>query len=157
MQGAGKAKASPRLIGMIRSSFSLGELIPRRFLNPGLATDRREGYKIGGYLYTRRNPMIIVQVHVHVKPEYVAAFQSATIENARRSLLESGIARFDVLQQTSDPCRFTLVEVYRDPEAPARHKSTEHYTGWRDTVAPMMAEPRASVVFRNTFPEDSGW
>jgi (4S)-4-hydroxy-5-phosphonooxypentane-2,3-dione isomerase len=101
--------------------------------------------------------MIIVHVHVHVKPENVEAFQSATIANASHSLLETGIARFDVLQQAGDPCRFTLVEVYRDPEAPARHKSTAHYAGWRDTVAPMMAEPRTSVVYGNTFPEDSGW
>jgi quinol monooxygenase YgiN len=101
--------------------------------------------------------MIIVHVHVHVKPEYVEAFKSATIENASHSILEPGIARFDVIQQTGDACRFTLVEAYRNPEAPAQHKSTAHYARWRDAIAPMMAEPRSSVVYQNTFPDDPGW
>ncbi len=101
--------------------------------------------------------MLIVHVHVRVKPEAVEAFRNATVENARQSIREPGIARFDVLQQTDDPTRFVLVEVYRDGESPARHKETRHYQVWRDTVAPMMAEPRSSVKFNNVFPADSGW
>jgi autoinducer 2-degrading protein len=101
--------------------------------------------------------MLIVHVNVRVKPDSVEAFRDATVENARQSIREPGIARFDVLQQTDDPTRFVLVEVYRDAEAPARHKATRHYQTWRDTVAPMMAEPRSSVKFGNLFPTDSGW
>ncbi len=101
--------------------------------------------------------MLIVQVHVHVKPDQIAAFHEATLENARNSVLETGIARFDVLQQADDPTRFVLVEVYRTPEDPARHKETAHYATWRDAVADMMAEPRSSVKYANVFPEDSGW
>ncbi len=101
--------------------------------------------------------MIIVHVHVHVKPEQVAAFRSATIENARQSVHEAGVARFDVLQQAEDPCRFILVEVYRTPEAPAQHKQTAHYAKWRDMVAPMMAEPRVGVSYANVFPDEKGW
>ncbi len=101
--------------------------------------------------------MNIVHVHVHVKPEHLEAFKSATIENARHSVQEEGIARFDVLRQSGDPSRFILVEVYRTPEAPAQHKLTAHYAKWRDTVAPMMAEPRTSVSFDNLFPLDDGW
>ena len=101
--------------------------------------------------------MFIVHVHVHVKPEAVDAFKQATIENARNSLREPGIARFDVVQQIEDPTRFVLVEVYRTPEDPARHKETPHYRTWRDTVAEMMAEPRASTKFDNVFPGKTGW
>lgn len=101
--------------------------------------------------------MIIVQVHVQVKPEFVEAFRLATVENARASVQEPGIARFDVLQQAEDPGRFVLVEVYRQADAPAAHKETAHYQKWRDTVAPMMAAPRSSVKFHNTFPDDAGW
>ena len=100
--------------------------------------------------------MIIVHVHVHVKPECVEAFKAATLENARQSVREPGIARFDVVQQADDPTRFVLVEVYRTPDAPAAHKETKHYQVWRDAVAPMMAEPRTSVKFANVFPEDAG-
>jgi len=101
--------------------------------------------------------MIVVHVHVHVKPEYVDEFIQATLENAQRSLNEPGIVRFDVIQRVDDPAKFILVEVYRNEEATLQHKETEHYKKWRDTVAPMMAEPRSSVRFRNIFPADSGW
>lgn len=101
--------------------------------------------------------MFIVHVHVHVKPESVAAFQEATLENARNSVQEPGIARFDVLQKLDDPTRFVLVEVYRTPEDPARHKETAHYQIWRETVAEMMAEPRHSLKYANLFPDDEGW
>jgi len=100
--------------------------------------------------------MLIVHVHVHVKPEQVEAFRRATIENARRSLQEPGIARFDVAQQADDPTRFVLVECYRTADAPARHKETAHYASWRDAVAPMMAELRTSVKFNPVFPDEAG-
>jgi quinol monooxygenase YgiN len=101
--------------------------------------------------------MFIVHVFVHVKPESVEAFKEATIENARNSVQEPGIARFDVIQQRDDPTRFVLVEVYRTPDDPAEHKKTAHYTTWRDTVAEMMAEPRSSVKYDNVFPGEQGW
>lgn len=103
------------------------------------------------------NSLLIVHVHVHVKPESVDAFREATLANARESVKEPGIARFDVVQDTEDRTRFVLVEVYRSAEAPAAHKETAHYKKWRDTVAEMMAEPRTSRKYVNSFPEDSGW
>ncbi|NLE45052.1 MAG: antibiotic biosynthesis monooxygenase [Chloroflexi bacterium] len=101
--------------------------------------------------------MFVVHVQVHVKPECVDAFKAATMENARNSVQEPGIARFDVVQQLDDPTHFVLVEVYRTPDEPARHKETSHYQVWRDTVADMMSEPRGSVKYANVFPDDSGW
>jgi quinol monooxygenase YgiN len=101
--------------------------------------------------------MIIVHVHVHVRPESVDAFKAATVENAANSVQEPGIARFDILQQANDPTRFILVEVYRTADDPGKHKETAHYARWRDAVAPMMAEPRSSTKFANVFPEDAGW
>lgn len=101
--------------------------------------------------------MLIVHVHVHVKPEAVEAFREASVENARNSVQEPGIARFDVIQQADDPTRFILVEVYRSQEATVAHKETAHYAKWRDAVADMMAEPRSSVKFSNAFPGDEGW
>ena len=101
--------------------------------------------------------MLIVHVHVQVKPESVEAFITATRENARKSVMEPGIARFDVVQQDDDPARFVLVEVYRTEDDPARHKETAHYQTWRDTVTDMMAAPRSAVKFSNIFPDDAGW
>jgi quinol monooxygenase YgiN len=101
--------------------------------------------------------MLVVHVHVHVKPECVEAFKQATIANAQESTKEPGIARFDCIQQQDDATRFVLVEAYRTAQAPAAHKETLHYQTWRDAVASMMAEPRTSVKFANVFPEDSAW
>jgi len=101
--------------------------------------------------------LIIVHIQVHVKPDSVDAFVAATRENARASLGEPGIARFDVAQAIEDPTRFVFVEVYRSAEAPAAHKATAHYARWRDAVAPMMAAPRTSVRYAAVAPEDSGW
>jgi (4S)-4-hydroxy-5-phosphonooxypentane-2,3-dione isomerase len=101
--------------------------------------------------------LIIVHVHVRVLPDAVDAFRAASIENARESIREPGIARFDVVQSTEDPTRFVLVEVYRTAEAPAAHKATAHYARWRDAVADLMAEPRSSVKYVNVAPEDAGW
>lgn len=101
--------------------------------------------------------MLIVFVYVHVTPECIDAFKEITSENARNSILEPGIARFDVIQQADDPTRFVLIEVYRDAEAPAKHKETAHYLAWRDRAIDMMAEPRYSVKYSNVFPDESGW
>ena len=101
--------------------------------------------------------MFIVHVFVHVKPDRIEDFKQATLENARNSVLEPGIARFDVVQHLEDPTRFILVEVYRTPEDPARHKETAHYQKWRDTVEDMMAEPRTSIKLTNLFPDKKGW
>ncbi|MDC0713104.1 antibiotic biosynthesis monooxygenase [Stigmatella sp. ncwal1] len=101
--------------------------------------------------------LLVVHVHVHVKPEHVESFREATLVNARQSVKEPGIARFDVIQDTEDRTRFVLVEVYRTAQAPAAHKETAHYLAWRDTVAPMMAAPRTSQKYLNCFPDDAGW
>ncbi len=101
--------------------------------------------------------MLIVHVFVNVKPDQVEAFRTATLENARNSIQEPGIARFDVLQEQDETTRFVLVEIYRTLEDPGRHKETAHYQKWRDTVADMMAEPRTSIKYVNVFPDEQGW
>ena len=98
--------------------------------------------------------MHVIHVHVHVQPGAVEAFLAATLTNASNSLLEPGVARFDILQQQDDLTRFVLVEAYRTADAIAAHKDTAHYAAWRDAVAPLMVEPRSSVKFTNVFPAD---
>ena len=101
--------------------------------------------------------MFIVHVFIQVDPGCLEEFKRATLENAKNSLKEPGIARFDFLAQADDPNRFTLVEVYRTPEDAAKHKETPHYKTWRDTVADMMAQPRSNTKYSNIAPSDSGW
>jgi quinol monooxygenase YgiN len=101
--------------------------------------------------------LLVVFVDCHVRAENVDAFIDATRANAKESVKEPGIARFDVVQDREDPTRFVLVEIYRNADAPAAHKATAHYATWRDAVAPMMAEPRTSRKLVNVFPDDRGF
>jgi quinol monooxygenase YgiN len=101
--------------------------------------------------------LLVVHVHARVKPDAVEAFRAASLDNARASVREPGIARFDVVQSREEPTRFVLVEVYRSEDAPAAHKQTAHYQRWRDAVAELMAEPRTSTRYVNVFPDDRGW
>jgi quinol monooxygenase YgiN len=101
--------------------------------------------------------MLILLVNIHIKADRIAAFREATLENARNSLQEPGIARFDVLQQSDDPSRFVLCEVYRDSAATAAHKETAHYHAWLAKVDDMFAEPRTRALYTNVYPDDQGW
>ena len=101
--------------------------------------------------------MYIVHVFAHVKADAIEAFKAATLENARNSVTEAGVARFDVIQQSDDPTRFVLVEVYRSQADTDKHKETAHYQRWRDTVEALQAEPRSKIVYANVFPDEQGW
>lgn len=101
--------------------------------------------------------MFILIVNLHVKPEHIDAFREATVENARNSIKEEGILRFDFLQQTDDPTRFALYEVYRNADAPAKHRETAHFNAWAAKAAEMLAEPRTRTTFGNVFPADQNW
>jgi autoinducer 2-degrading protein len=95
---------------------------------------------------------LAVLIYVHVLPDQVEAFRVASLANAAASVREPGCVRFDVAQETADPTRFLLVEVYRGQEGAAAHKQTAHYQTWRDTVAPMMAEPRTNKSYATVTP-----
>jgi len=101
--------------------------------------------------------MLVVLVHARVRADRVGDFERETLANARDSVREPGIARFDVLKDPIDATHFVLVEVYRHGDAPAEHKQTPHYQRWRDAVEPMMAEPRRSEKYASVFPEDAAW
>ena len=103
------------------------------------------------------NSLLIVQVDVAVVPDQIDAFLDATQVNAAASREESGVVRFDVLTDRTDPGHVVLVEIYRDEAAAAAHKETAHYQRWRDAVAPMMARPRQATRFVNTSPGDGDW
>jgi quinol monooxygenase YgiN len=103
------------------------------------------------------NSLHIALVNAHVRAERVEDFRQATLVNASESRKEAGVVRFDVVQETDDPTRFVLIEVFRSPAAAAAHRETAHYQRWRDTVAEMMAEPRTNKKYVNVSPDDAGW
>ena len=95
--------------------------------------------------------MYAVSVTVFVRPEHVAAFREATLDNARNTRKEPGNARFDFLQAEDDPSRFLLYECYFTPDDFKKHQQKEHYLRWKQTVADWMAQPRQGVKHRAIF------
>ena len=101
--------------------------------------------------------MLVVHVHIRIKPDDLQAFLEETRRNAAASLEEPGVRRFDVLQDESDETHVVLSEVYADQAAADAHKQTAHYARWQDAVAEMMAEPRTRSRYTSVFPAEDGW
>jgi quinol monooxygenase YgiN len=101
--------------------------------------------------------MHIVLVNIHVKPEVVDDFIQATTENARNSIQEPGIFRFDFIQQADDPTRFMLVEVYYKPDDQVKHRETSHYKAWKVLADEMITEPRVGIKYKNLYPAGQDW
>lgn len=101
--------------------------------------------------------MHVLMVSIHLKPGKADEFTALARENIRETLKESGVVRFDVLQQEDDPNRFVLFEVYRNPGDHATHKLTPHYRAWNLAAEPLMAEPRTRAIYTSVFPVESGW
>lgn len=100
----------------------------------------------------------VVCVTIHVKPEVVDQFITATLDNARNTrALEPDNIRWDFSQAEDDPNRFFLYEVYKDKEGFAKHQQMEHYLRWRTTVQDWMAEPRVGVRHHVIVPTDDSW
>jgi len=100
--------------------------------------------------------MFVVIVQAHVKPENVDAFKTATLDNARNSIQEPGVSRFDIYQQSDDRTRFALIEMYRSEDAPSKHRETAHYLRWKDSVEDMLVEPRTKITYTIVFPPMQG-
>ena len=102
--------------------------------------------------------MIVRVIHVFVKQDSVEAFEKATVENHHASLSEDGILRFDVLRDAADATHFMLYEVYRSQEAAESHKSTTHYSAWKNAVSDLMAKDRERFEYQVVAPaSENGW
>jgi (4S)-4-hydroxy-5-phosphonooxypentane-2,3-dione isomerase len=72
--------------------------------------------------------MLIVLVKVTVRPESLAEFEPAILENAARAVAdEPGCVRFDVSRREDDPGEWLFYEVYEDAAAFDAHRASPHY------------------------------
>jgi (4S)-4-hydroxy-5-phosphonooxypentane-2,3-dione isomerase len=101
--------------------------------------------------------VIVLLVHLRVKPEVLEAFKTVTLDNARNSRLEPGVAQFALVQQADDPTKFVIIEAFRDEAAIEAHRQAPHYLRWRDAATDMMAEPRYAIRATNIDPSDGEW
>lgn len=97
--------------------------------------------------------MIRVHVFISVKEEYISQFKEATIENARNSFKESGVVRFEVMQQQDEPSEFVLEEIYISSDDQLKHRETHHYKKWKETTAAMIAKAYTIKNYNSIWPE----
>jgi (4S)-4-hydroxy-5-phosphonooxypentane-2,3-dione isomerase len=98
--------------------------------------------------------MVIQIVNLNVKLTNLDTFLVEVCANARESLKESGVIRFDVLQQYDLPERFLLYEVYDCPESLEAHRQTAHFKRWLEVGVPLLADPREKVLYTPVFSEN---
>jgi len=99
--------------------------------------------------------MYVVCVTVWVKPGHEQDFVAATRDNHYATRKEPGNVRFDVLGKEDDPTQFFLYEVYRSRDDFVAHQKTPHYLQWKETVGPLMAQPRQGIKHLSLLPDDA--
>jgi autoinducer 2-degrading protein len=99
--------------------------------------------------------MIVNIINIWVKLEHIDSFIDATIENHNNSVKEPGILRFDVLQDSLNPEKFTLYEVYLSEEDVQAHKETKHFNKWINKVEDYMVKPRERITHNVIAPKDN--
>jgi autoinducer 2-degrading protein len=83
--------------------------------------------------------MYVLVVSAKVKPEQRGRFLEAIEDNAVRSVRdEPGCLRFDVVVDNDDPHHYL---VYRDQDAFAAHRDSEHFARWRQAAEVCLSEP----------------
>lgn len=92
-----------------------------------------------------------------VRPAQVAEFVAASVEVAGATVCEAGLVSFAVLQQTDDPCRFSIFEAYHDEQAHAAHLTAAHHRKWQQTIGPLLDRPLVPRPYRPIFPAAEGW
>ena len=140
--------------------------------NIGLRSSTTAKHALGSGLGLRRHfsafahepGLLAVHVTGTLSPGCSEAFYKHSLQNAKNSVLEDGISRFDVLKKettsagTGADDEFLLIEVFKSVQGPVEHKETTHYKEWREAVAPMMAAPRVATKYRTLFPDvDEHW
>ena len=101
--------------------------------------------------------MYIFQVHHYIKPDQIEAYKTAALENARQTILEPGVIRFDMFQDAQNPAHFSLLEVYQDLTARDAHLETEHFKKWKDVYLQTQERKGNGDEFNALFPEENSW
>lgn len=71
--------------------------------------------------------MLAIIVHFEAKPDKIDAFKEAIVGHATRCLeREPGCLQFDVVQNTKEPTKFAVYEIYKDQAAIDAHRASPH-------------------------------
>mmetsp|Transcript_364 Transcript_364/g.742 ORF Transcript_364/g.742 Transcript_364/m.742 type:complete len:155 (+) Transcript_364:42-506(+) len=88
--------------------------------------------------------MVPILVEVEVKPERLDEFLDVMKADSEGSRTEPGCLRFDVMQDSENPCKFWFYEVYKDAAAAAAHRDFPHFKLWTDFKADGVVSSKSS-------------
>lgn len=94
-----------------------------------------------------------VRIKADLRQEFLDAIEVDAIGSERD---EPGCARFNVLQDNSDPDVYYFYEVYRDEAARAEHRAAPHYAVWK-AAAHTLDGPTERIETTSVFPADVGY
>ncbi|SRR6266498_2842566 len=89
--------------------------------------------------------MYVLCVTIHVKPENVDDFVTATREYSTQVRQEKGNVRYDVLQSEDNATCFVIYEAYQSKEDFLLHRDTAHSLKWKERIEPWMDRPRQRI------------
>lgn len=98
--------------------------------------------------------MIVQVVQMEAQPAHLEAFLVEARANVQASLQKPGVIQFDLLQETQNPLRLLLYEVYQSNQALEAHRLTLHYKRWSDVAVPMLVGQRIRTLFNRLAPAD---
>lgn len=147
----------PPLQHITKTKLNLGSIDAEKYSELYLQTHPWESKAYEYSVGNSTNNLVVgglfsVLVDVYVVEGKEEDFITFTLHNCKNSLKESGVHRFDLLRDKSNPSHFVLVEIYNSESAPAKHKLTSHYKLWAERVAGLMAKPRAARKYVTVFP-----
>ncbi|GAB5369292.1 hypothetical protein AAMO2058_001392600 [Amorphochlora amoebiformis] len=95
---------------------------------------------------------------VRIREGRETQFIMMTLANARGSIVEDGVARFDILQFIDDPQQFMLVKVFESPEAEDDFSVSSEQRRWIRICeeTELLASPIGTAKFSNIFPLEVG-
>ena len=73
---------------------------------------------------------LVLVVTVKTDPSIVDRLKPAMLHNAEQSVLENDCNQFDVIVSQEDENTFMFYEVYKDEEALASHRKTQHFLNY---------------------------
>jgi quinol monooxygenase YgiN len=95
------------------------------------------GMDVSGAATTTAPGAVHVVTHVDVPPPSKDDCISLLKALADESRKEAGMVGFEVLQQTSRPNHFSVIEIWKDQDAYTRHITAPHTKTFREKLTPM--------------------
>lgn len=89
--------------------------------------------------------MVIVQIYLTVKKDFIEDFIRHTNDNVINSNMEPGIKRFEFFRDADSDNRFILFEMFNSVEDQNSHRETPHYKRWKGNTADLLETPYTRI------------